>query len=245
MLLNPIFNGFGLIPEFLSVCIVVQYRSHFGCNYIRPVMGCIGAQIHRLIYIRRLHPVRISLLAPVEKRRLATHQTRFRVKSIQHIVGYSVFNYFVCIIEPVGFSRCFVHFPGCHSPYYSVGRYRISAPGTRILHNTVVFYLTHQAVLSHFGLHIGHRQEYTITDITRPHTSPLLACTKRTVGFNSHQHFLEREIINSIAQHIIRTVTRQFRNILAKFPALSQFFFVRMRIHQQCYFVNTIAIIIL
>ena len=78
---------FGLAMVLRRHAGLAKLGRHEGQHGVGLIMSGVGAQVLALVNIDRLHPARIDLLAPVEKRRLPPHEVGDGVEGILLVVG--------------------------------------------------------------------------------------------------------------------------------------------------------------
>ena len=92
VLINGIFDGDGVALVLGGHAGLTELSRHLGQHYVGLVVHGVGAQVLTLVDVGWLHPARVSLLAPIEKRRLATHETSGGVVGILLVIGNTLLN---------------------------------------------------------------------------------------------------------------------------------------------------------
>ena len=156
-----------------------------------------GSEVLAGIDVRRLHPARILLLAPVEEGALAAHELRDGIVDHPHVVLHRTADHGPDRIEPRLVARDLVDLVGRHGPDHAVRRDGPGAARTRILHDAAQRVdLAHQTLFRHLGLHVRHGQQDAVAHVARPHAAPVPAGAERRIGLDGAVHLVERKVVH-------------------------------------------------
>ena len=178
-------------------------------------------RIHRLaiVDVGCLHPLRIALFTPVDKRCLTSDKARLCVVDHLEIIFKRVTNHRVDKFQPLLVAGHLIDFVGSNSPNHTVGANRPCTTRAGVLNYTAVgIHLLHQRNLRCLRLHVGHRENDGVAHIACPDACPLLTGAKRGVGLNGVDHLVKSHIENSCVQSVGCCQAWIHTDIVLQFP---------------------------
>ena len=214
-----ILDRLGLGCENICRCIITKDTSHLRSRGQGDIMHHIGSQTLGIIYVGRFHPDRITVLSPIDERRLALCKSGVLV-----IYGSDIyFERLLCngidLLQPFAASGNLINLPCCSNPYLPVCAARPCAACTRILHDLPLrVYLAQEACHSSLGLHVGHAEYSAVAYIPCPYSAPLQAGAKRSIRLHSVDALVDRHVIDRRLNGIRSNQCRKRRQIILTFP---------------------------
>ena len=172
------------------------------------------------IYVGRLHPLRILLLAPIHIACLAAHQLMLAVIGHQHVVLERIADDGVDIVEPLAVAGRLIDLPCGHCPDDAVGAAGPCAAGAGVLDDAVAaVHLGPERLHADLGMELREREDDAVADVARPYAAPCDAGAEGGVGLNSQDALLERHVVERRLQHVRTFVVRQMGDIGVERPA--------------------------
>ena len=210
--------GFG--KKLVSLSLLAEHLRHLPDSAERGGIHHVGAHRLALRDVYGLHPFRMALLAPVYKRGLTLHESAFThhrlLILLQRTEGDRIY-----LLEPFAVSRHFINLISGKRPHQAVGRDGPRPARTGILDDLPArVNLLHQRNHRSFRLHVSHGEDDGIAHIAGPHSRPLLTCAQGGIRLHGIHHLVERHVIQSLMQEVVRLQFRIGREVVFPLPAL-------------------------